>query len=67
MTSSFSKKVLIKQAELDCRNQRQLREHSPELQAMVRFLNNMKDITENKKHTRREADTLYIWLANLIW
>ena len=49
MISSFSKKVLIEQAELDHRKQRQLREHSPELQAMVRFLNNMRDITANKK------------------
>ena len=48
MTSSFSKKVLKEQAELDRLQQRQIREHSPELQAMVRLLNNMKDITANK-------------------
>ena len=47
--SSFSEKVLIEQAELDRLQQRQLREYSPELQAMVRFLNNMMDITANKK------------------
>ena len=54
MTSSFSKKVLIEQAELDRLQQRQLREHSPELQAMVRLLNNMRDITANKKLTAEE-------------
>ena len=51
MTSSFSKKVLIEQAELDRLQQRQLREHSSELQAMVRLLNNIRDITANKKLT----------------
>ena len=54
MTSSFSKKVLIEQDELDRLQQRQLREHSPELQAMVRLLNNMRDITANKKLTAEE-------------
>ena len=54
MTSSFSKKVLIEQAELDSLQQRQLREHSPELQAMVRLLNNMKDITAKTKLTAAE-------------
>ena len=49
MTSSFSKKLLIEQAELDRLQQRQLREHSAELQAMVRLLINMMDITANKK------------------
>ena len=51
MTSSFFKKVLIERAELDRLHQRQLREHSPELQAMVRPLNNMRDITANNKLT----------------
>ena len=51
MSSSFFKKVLIEQAELDRLQQRQLREHSPELQAIMRFLNNMRDITANKKLT----------------
>ena len=54
MTISFSKKVMIDQAELDRVHQRQLREHSPELQAMVRFLNNMRDIKANKKFTAEE-------------
>ena len=51
MTNSFSKNVCIEQTELDRRQQRQVREHSPELQAMVRFSNNMRDITANKKLT----------------
>ena len=46
--SSFSTTILIEQAELDLLQQRQLREYSPELQAMVRLLNNMMDITPNK-------------------
>ena len=54
ITNSFSKKVLIDQAKLDRHQQRQLREHSPELQAMVRLLNNMRDITGNKKLTAEE-------------
>ena len=52
--SSFSKKVLIEQAELDRLQQRQLREHSPELQAMMRLLNNMMDITANNKLNAEE-------------
>ena len=51
---SFSKKVLIEQAELDRLQQRQLREYSPELQAMVRLLYNMMDITANKKLNAEE-------------
>ena len=47
--SSYSIKVFIEQAELDCLQQHKLREYSPELQAMVRLLNNMMDITANKK------------------
>ena len=54
MTSSFFKKVLIEQAELDRLQHRQLREHSSELQAMVRLLNNMRDITANKQLTAEE-------------
>ena len=49
--SSFSKNVLIKQVELDRLQQRQLCEHLSELQAMVRLLNNMRDITGSKKLT----------------
>ena len=52
--SSFSKKVLIEQAELDRLQQQQLRKYSPELQAMVRLLNNMMDITANKKLNAEE-------------
>ena len=55
MTSSFSNNVLIKQAELDRLQQRQLREHSPELNAMVRLLNNISDITAKKKLTERSG------------
>ena len=45
---------MIEQAELDRRQQRQLQEYSPELQAMVRLLNNMMDITANKKLNTEE-------------
>ena len=48
MTIRFSKKVLIEQAELDRLQQRQIREHLPELKAMARLLNNMRDIMANK-------------------
>ena len=54
MISSFSKKVMIEQAELDRLQQRQIREHSPELQVMARLLNNMRDIMANKKLTAEE-------------
>ena len=54
MMGSFSKKVLIEQAELFRLQQRQLREYSPELQAMVRLLNNMMDIMANKKLNAEE-------------
>ena len=54
MTSSFSKKVLIEQAELDRLQQHQLREHSPKLQLMVPLLINIRDITANKKLTTAE-------------
>ena len=54
MISSFSKKVLIEQAELDRGEQRQIREHSTELQAMAGLLNNMRDITANSKRTAEE-------------
>ena len=52
--SSFSKNVLIEQAELDRLQQRQLREYSPKFQAMVRLLTNMMDITVNKKLNAEE-------------
>ena len=54
MTNSLSNKVLIKQAELNRLQQRQLCEHSPELQAMVRLLNNMRVIRANIKLTAEE-------------
>ena len=52
--STFSKNVLIEQAELDRLQQRQLREYSPELQAMVRLLTNMMDIPANKNLNAEE-------------
>ena len=52
--SSFSQKALIEQAELDRLQQWQLRKFSAELQAMVRLLNNMMDITVNKKLNAEE-------------
>ena len=54
MTSSFSKKVLIEQAELDRLQQRQIREHSTELQAMARLPNYMRNIMANRKLTAEE-------------
>ena len=41
--------MLIEQAELYCLQQLQCREHSPELQVIVRLLNNINDISANKK------------------
>ena len=46
--------MLIEQAELDRLQQHQIREHSPELQAMARLLNNMRDIMANRKLTAEE-------------
>ena len=46
--------MLIEQAELDRHQQRQILEHSPELQAMARMLNNMRDIMANRKLTAKE-------------
>ena len=54
MSSIVSKKFLIEQAEQDRLQQRQLRERSPKLQAMVRFLDNIREITDNKKLTAKE-------------
>ena len=54
VTSCFCKKALIEQALLDRLQQRQLREYSPELQAIMRLLHNMRDITANKKLTAKE-------------
>ena len=54
MMGSFSNKISIEQDELDRLQQRQLREYSPELQAIVRLLNNMMDITANKKLNAEE-------------
>ena len=52
--SSFSKKVLIEQTELNRLQQRQLREYSLEFQAIVRLLNYMMEITANKSLNAEE-------------
>ena len=52
--SSLSNKVWIEQAELDRLLQLQLREYLFELQTKVRLLNNMMDITANKKLNAEE-------------
>ena len=62
MTSSFSKKVLIEQAELDRLQQRQIRDYSPELQTMVRLQNQMRDIMARKKLTGKEQINLILEL-----
>ena len=49
VTNSFTKTILIEQAELDRLQQRQLRDYSPELQMMGRLLNDIKDIMASKK------------------
>ena len=54
MTSSFSKKVLIKQGELDSLQQRQLRDYSPELQSMARLQNHIRDIMSRRNLFAKE-------------
>ena len=54
MTNSFTKKILIEQAELDRLQQRQLRDYSPELQADGRLLNDIRDIMANKTLSAEE-------------
>ena len=54
MTNSYTKKILIEQAELDRLQQRQQRDYSPELQAMGRLLNEIRDIMANKKLSAEE-------------
>lgn len=54
MTSNFAKKVLIEQAELDRLQQRQLRDFSPELQAMAGLQAGILDIMGRKKLTAEE-------------
>ena len=48
MTSSFSKKVMIEQGELNRLQQRQLRDYLPELQSMARLQNHIRDIMSRK-------------------
>ena len=54
MTNSFTKKILIEQAEFDCLQQRQLRDYSPELQVMGRLLNDIRDIMASKTLSAEE-------------
>ena len=54
MTNSFTKKILIEQAELDRLQQRQLRDYSPELQVMGRLLNDIRDIMARKMLSAEE-------------
>ena len=58
MTSSFSKKVLIEQGELDLLQQRQLRDYSPELQSMARLQNHIRDRMSRKNLSAEELLTL---------
>ena len=66
MTTSFTKKILIKKAELDRLQQRQLRDYSPELQAIRRLLNDIRDKTASNKAIRRGADEYDLWPADSI-
>ena len=59
ITTNFSKKVLVEQDELDRHKQREIREHSPNLQAMARLLNNMRDIMANNKLFAEERLNLF--------
>ena len=54
MTNSFTKKILIEQAELDRLQQRQLRDYSPKLQVFDRLLNDIRDIMASKKLSAKE-------------
>ena len=54
MTNSFTKKILIEQAELDRLQQRQLRDYSPELQAIGCLLNDIRDIMASKNLSAEE-------------
>ena len=54
MTSSFSKKVLIEQGELDRLQQRQLRDYSPELQSMAHLQNHIRNIMSRKNLSAEE-------------
>ena len=58
MTISFTKKILIEQAELDRLQQRQLRDYSTELQAMGRLLNDIRDIMASNKLSAEERMTM---------
>ena len=69
MTSSFTKKISIEQAELDRLQQRQLRDYLPELQAMARLQNEIRDIMARKKLSAEKRlnliSDLQIWFDKL--
>ena len=48
------RKFLIEQAELERLQQRQLRDYSPELQAMVRLQNQIRDVMASNKLSAKE-------------
>ena len=54
MTNSLFKKVLSEQAEFTRIKQRQLRDYSPELHAIGRLLNDIRDIMARKKLSAEE-------------
>lgn len=54
MTSSFSKKVLVEQAELDRLQHRQIRDYSPELHSMARLQSHIRNIITRKNLTAEE-------------
>ena len=56
--SSFSKKILIDQAELDRLQQRQIREYSPELQSMTEIGNNISNVLADKSLSAEEKLSL---------
>ena len=57
--SSFTRKVLVEEDELNRLQQRQLREYSPELQSMVELRNNITDVLDNKSMSTAEKLNIY--------
>ena len=57
--SSFTRKVLVEEDELNRLQQRQLREYSPELQSMVELRNNITDVLDNKSMSTAEKLNLF--------
>lgn len=69
MISSVIKKILIEKSELDRLNQRQLRDHLPELQTIARHLNEIRDIMARIKLTIKKRINMIpgmqIWFEKL--